>query len=85
MGPRLYTRGEVSALLGISHSTVIRMEASGQLATVRVGSRGVRILADSVERHLAQRRVSPGSGMPRVEVLPVTPPVDAQPDDERAG
>lgn len=84
MGGRLYTRGEVSVLLGVSHSTVIRMEASGQLTTVRVGSRGVRILADSVERHLTPSAGFPGAGSPRTRGDHPVPPPDTSFDNDEA-
>jgi hypothetical protein len=54
------------------------MEASGQLATVRVGSRGVRILADSVSRHLA------GAETLRARAALSPPSRDTSLDNEKA-
>jgi hypothetical protein len=61
----------------------LRMETAGQLTTVRVGSRGVRILADSVERHLTPSARFPGAGSPRTRGdHPVPPPGTSFDNDE---
>jgi excisionase family DNA binding protein len=48
----LLTRGEVADVLGVSVQTVGRIIARGELETVRVGERFVRIAAKSLERYL---------------------------------
>lgn len=43
------TDGEAAKLLGVSVMTVRRMRWEGQLPTIKVGSRGVRIPRQAVE------------------------------------
>jgi len=58
---RLLTLGETSSALGVSHQTVRRMVARGELAFVRVGKRLVRIPAAEVE-HLLRAVRQPEEG-----------------------
>lgn len=48
----LLTRGEVADVLGVSVQTVARIIERGQLETVRVGERFVRIPVESLEHYL---------------------------------
>jgi excisionase family DNA binding protein len=61
MGGRLLDRGEAAERLHVSQMTVRRLGAAGHLTEVRVGERAVRIDEDSVERHIAERRITRGS------------------------
>ncbi len=49
----LLTRAEVAEVLGVSIQTVARLLRRGELKTVRVGERFVRIPAESLEAYLA--------------------------------
>jgi excisionase family DNA binding protein len=51
----LLTRREVAEVLGVSVQTVARMLGRGELETVRVGERFVRIPAESLEAYLASK------------------------------
>lgn len=53
--PMLYKITSVMALLEISHATVYRMVAKGQLDLIRLSSRASRITSASVARVLADR------------------------------
>ena len=48
----LLSRGEVAEVLGVSVQTVARMIERGELETVQVGERFVRIPAESLEHYL---------------------------------
>jgi excisionase family DNA binding protein len=48
----LLTRREVAEALGVSVQTVARLIRRGELETVRVGERFIRIPAESLERYL---------------------------------
>ncbi len=48
----LLSRAEVAEVLGVSVQTVARMIGRGELETVQVGERFVRIPAESLERYL---------------------------------
>jgi excisionase family DNA binding protein len=48
----LLTRREVAEALGVSVQTVARLIGRGELETVRVGERFVRIPAESLEQYL---------------------------------
>ena len=52
--PMLYKITSVMELLEISHATVYRMVASGQLELVKLSARSSRITSASVARILAQ-------------------------------
>ena len=52
----LLTRGEVAEVLGVSVQTVARLIGRGDLETVRVGERFLRIPAESLERYLQARQ-----------------------------
>lgn len=54
--PMLYKISSVMALLEVSHATVYRMVASGQLELVKLSVRASRITSTSVARVLAGRR-----------------------------
>jgi excisionase family DNA binding protein len=54
---RLLDRAEVAARLHLSEMTVRRLGRTGHLTEVRVGERAIRILEDSVEAHIAGRRI----------------------------
>ncbi len=54
----LLDRSEVAARLRVSEMTVRRLGRAGHLTEVRVGKRAIRIEEDSVERHIAERRVT---------------------------
>jgi excisionase family DNA binding protein len=51
----LLTREEVMALLKISRSTLIRLQRSGTLATIRLTHQLVRIPRSAVEKFLDER------------------------------
>lgn len=53
--PMLYKISSVMALLEVSHATVYRMVASGQLELVKLSVRASRITSASVARVLAGR------------------------------
>ncbi|MCP2012578.1 helix-turn-helix transcriptional regulator [Duganella violaceipulchra] len=53
--PMLYKITSVMELLEISHATVYRMVASGQLDLVKLSARSSRITSASVARILAQK------------------------------
>jgi excisionase family DNA binding protein len=55
---RLLHRPEVAGRLRVSKTTVRRLGAAGDLEEIRVGTRGVRITEQSVERYLAARRIT---------------------------
>ncbi len=55
---RLLDRGEAAERLHVSEMTVRRLGKAGHLTEVRVGERAIRIEEDSVERHIAERRVT---------------------------
>jgi excisionase family DNA binding protein len=55
---RLLDRSEVAERLHVSPMTVRRLGASGRLDEIRVGERAIRIPEESVERHLAERRIT---------------------------
>lgn len=54
MDRQFFTREEVADLLRVSLNTVLRMEARGEIPTIRFGKRCVRIPADSVLRVLGR-------------------------------
>jgi excisionase family DNA binding protein len=54
----LLDRGEAAERLHVSERTVRRLGAAGSLDEIRVSDRAVRVTEDSVERHLAERRVN---------------------------
>lgn len=58
MSGRLLDRGEAAERLHVSEMTVRRLGKAGHLTEVRVGERAIRIEEDSVERHIAERRVT---------------------------
>lgn len=60
MGGRLLRRGEAAELLHVSQMTVRRLAMAGHLTEVRVGERAIRVTEDSIERHIAARRVTRG-------------------------
>lgn len=53
--PMLYKISSVMAMLEVSHATVYRMVASGQLELVKLSVRASRITSSSVDRVLAGR------------------------------
>ncbi|MQA40424.1 helix-turn-helix transcriptional regulator [Rugamonas aquatica] len=53
--PMLYKITSVMALLEISHATVYRMVANGELDLIKLSSRASRITSASVARVLANR------------------------------
>jgi excisionase family DNA binding protein len=61
MSGRLLDRPEVAGRLHVSEMTVRRLGVAGHLDEVRVGERAVRITEESVERHIAGRRITRGS------------------------
>jgi excisionase family DNA binding protein len=58
MSGRLLDRAEAAERLHISERTVRRLTAAGDLTEVRVSVRSPRIDEDSVERYIAERRVT---------------------------
>ena len=54
--PYLYRISTVMQLLDISHATVYRLVAKGDLELVKLGTRTSRITSASVERLIAGRR-----------------------------
>jgi excisionase family DNA binding protein len=58
MSGRLLDRAEAAERLHVSEMTVRRLGKAGHLDEIRVGERAVRITEDSVERHIAARRVT---------------------------
>jgi excisionase family DNA binding protein len=56
---QLLDRAEVAERLHVSEMTVRRLARAGHLDEIRVSARAVRIDEDSVERHLAARRIIP--------------------------
>jgi excisionase family DNA binding protein len=58
MSGRLLDRSEAAERLHVSEMTVRRLGKAGHLTEVRVGERAIRIDEDSIERHIAQRRVT---------------------------
>ena len=58
MGGKLLRRGEVAGRLHVSQMTVRRLAMAGHLTEIRVSQRAIRVTEDSVERHIADRRVS---------------------------
>jgi excisionase family DNA binding protein len=58
MTGRLLDRAEAAERLHVSERTVRRLTAAGHLTEVRVSLRAIRIDEDSVERHIAGRRVT---------------------------
>lgn len=61
MSGRLLDRGEAAERLHVSEKTVRRLGRAGHLEEIRVSERAVRITEDSLERHLAERRIRHGS------------------------
>jgi excisionase family DNA binding protein len=55
---KLLDRAETAERLHVSKMTVRRLGAAGRLDEIRVGERAVRITEQSVERHLAERRIN---------------------------
>ncbi len=55
---RLLDRAETAERLNVSTMTVRRLGAAGALEEIRVSARAIRITEESVERHLAGRRVN---------------------------
>lgn len=53
--PSLYRIGDVMALLQVSHATIYRMVAKGELDLVKLSSRTSRITSASVTRLLSSR------------------------------
>jgi len=53
--PMLYRISSVAALLEVSHATVYRMVASGQLELIKLSTRASRITSASVARVLEDR------------------------------
>ncbi|WP_353401135.1 helix-turn-helix transcriptional regulator [Duganella hordei] len=53
--PMLYKISSVMALLEVSHATVYRMVASGQLELIKLSARASRITSASVARFLEDR------------------------------
>lgn len=53
--PMLYKITSVMALLEISHATVYRMVANGELELIKLSSRASRITSASVARVIADR------------------------------
>lgn len=58
---RLLDRAETATRLRVSKMTVRRLGAAGLLDEIRVGARAIRITEESVDRHLAERRVHRGA------------------------
>jgi excisionase family DNA binding protein len=58
MSGRLLDRGETAERLHVSSMTVRRLGKAGHLTEVRVGKRAIRIEEDSVERYIAERRIT---------------------------
>jgi excisionase family DNA binding protein len=54
----LLDRAEAAERLHVSEMTVRRLGRAGDLDEIRVSKRAVRITLDSIERHLASRRIS---------------------------
>ena len=54
----LLDRAEAAERLHVSPMTVRRLGREGCLEEIRVGKRAVRITLDSIERHLASRRIT---------------------------
>jgi excisionase family DNA binding protein len=54
----LIDRAEAAERLHVSERTVRRLGAAGRLDEIRVSDRAVRVTEDSLERHLAERRVN---------------------------
>jgi excisionase family DNA binding protein len=57
MSGRLLDRGEAATRLHVSEMTIRRLGKAGHLTEVRVGERAVRIDEDSIEAHIAGRRI----------------------------
>jgi excisionase family DNA binding protein len=51
----LYSRMEVAALLGVSVQTIARMIGRGELQTIKVGERFLRIPAESLARVIGEK------------------------------
>ena len=64
--PAVATKTEVAAFLGVSVRTVDRLRENGELQTVLVGSRSVRITVSSVARYL-ERQVGGAAAPPEAE------------------
>lgn len=62
--PLLYRISTVMALLQISHATVYRMVARGELEVVKLSTRASRITASSVARVLSNREGHDGRQSP---------------------
>jgi excisionase family DNA binding protein len=62
MPGRLLERGEVAERLHVSEMTVRRLGRAGHLEEIRVSDRAIRITEDSVEAHIAERRVTRPGG-----------------------
>ncbi len=58
MAGKLLQRGEAAERLHVSQMTVRRLALAGHLDEVRVGQRAIRVTEDSVERHIATRRIT---------------------------
>ncbi len=58
MDGRLLDRIEAAERLHVSEMTVRRLGKAGHLTEVRVGVRAIRITEESVEAHIAARRVT---------------------------
>ena len=62
---QMFNRAKAAELLGISHDTLERLIASGQLAETWVSPRSPRISAEDIEAYIAantgQRVTSPGA------------------------
>jgi excisionase family DNA binding protein len=58
MAGKLLRRGEAAERLHVSQMTVRRLAMAGHLTEVKVGDRAVRVDEDSLEAHIAARRVT---------------------------
>ncbi|MGI8452142.1 MAG: helix-turn-helix domain-containing protein [Streptosporangiaceae bacterium] len=62
MADVLLDRAEAAERLHVSQMTVRRLGREGFLDEIRVSKRAVRITLESVDRHLASRRIAHSSG-----------------------
>lgn len=58
MAGALLDRAEAAERLHVSEMTVRRLGRAGDLDEIRVGKRAVRVTEESIDRHIASRRIT---------------------------
>jgi excisionase family DNA binding protein len=65
MTNRMLKGEEVSAILNVSRSQAFSLMKRGDIPTVRIGSKCVRVMVEDLEKYLSENRITHGQPVPK--------------------